>query len=63
MHTKVIKLPLTFPLSEVFALLDIYAIRSRETVDGIVVELDGFDAAIFKDYLVKEGISNVYNEL
>lgn len=63
MNTKVIKLPLTFPLSEVLARLDIYAIRTREIDDSMVVELDVFDFAIFKDYLTKEGVSNVYTEL
>lgn len=63
MNTKVIKVPLNFPLSEVLALLDIYTIRTREIDDSIVIELDGFDFAIFKDYLSKEGLDNVYSEL
>lgn len=60
---KVIKLPLTFPLSEVFASLDIYALRIKEVNDGIVVELETFDSVILKDYLEKEGIGHVFTEL
>lgn len=63
MQVKVIKLPLTFPLSEVFAHLEIYLLRKRVLEDGVLVEMDTFDAIVLKEYLEKEGIIHVYTEL
>lgn len=53
---RVISVPKDFPVSEVFAFLDIYTLQSRIIEDKIYLEISEFDYAIFRDYATKEGI-------
>lgn len=52
---KAIKLPVSFPVSEVFAALDIYMLRSKKLEDFIIIELEEFDYAVLKAYITQKG--------
>lgn len=52
---KVITLPKTFPISEIFAFLDIYILKSRELESYTIIEMSEFDYFVLKDYLRREG--------
>lgn len=52
---KVAALPKGFPVSEIFSLLDIYILKSRELDNEIIIEMSEFDYYILNNYINKEG--------
>lgn len=52
---KIVTLPKGFPVSEIFSLLDIYTLRSRELDNEIIIEMSEFDYYILSNYINREG--------